>query len=458
MLIFTLTLFALYIFFQLLYIFLPLFTVRPHHRLKRLNEEKGISILIPAYNEKKVILNCIQGLVNLKYKNFEAIFVNDGSTDGTLDLLIDHLQLEPTYLKLPAVKIPHQQIKEVYRSRLFPKVYCIDKVNGGKADALNAGTEYSSKNIVITLDADSVLEPNSLQMINSVFEDEKILAAGGMVQIGQGFKGNYLNPEPTFKQKGIIRFQIMQYLTSFYLHKLTQTKMKSIVVIAGAFGAFRKKILQEVNGYRRTVGEDMDITLRIQKLIKTKKKYKKSKLVFVPQALCYTECPETFKDLYNQRIRWQKAFVDCVMYYKSAFFKQLGIRLSFFFLVEALLLGTINAFFLLLIPIMLIFNQEHYMIAVALFTITFVLSNYQSIATMIVSKRFGLHYSRENYLKIALFIPFEVITYRLLGVLFVITGTILYFKNKDAWNVSIRNGTNASLYGEVVPIRKDQAV
>ncbi|MFA9558161.1 glycosyltransferase [Evansella sp. AB-rgal1] len=442
----TLILFLIYIFFQLLYIFVPLFSIKDKKKREEVEKEKGISILVPAYNEEKVILNCLQGIVNINYKNYEAIFINDGSSDETLDLLKHHLQLEPTFRKLAAVKIPHEAIIDIYESKLFPKIFVIDKKNGGKADALNAGIEYARKELVITLDADSILEPHSLQVMNTEFEDKQVLAAGGMVQIGQGFKGNFLLPEPTFITSGIIRFQIVQYLTAFYLHKFTQMKAKSITVIAGAFGAFRKDILFEIDGFRKTVGEDMDITLRIQRLIKMK--YRDCKLIFVPEAICYTECPATYRDLFNQRIRWQKAFMDCVVTYKSSFFTKLGFRLSIFFLIEAFLLGTLCAFPIVFIPIMLLMNSDHYMIVLGFLTATFVLGIYQSYTTMIVSNRLGLNYNKPDYLKIAIFIPIEVLTYRLLGLAFVISGTTMYFINKDKWNVATRVGTNNQTYNE----------
>ncbi|MGM7700272.1 glycosyltransferase family 2 protein [Pseudalkalibacillus sp. Hm43] len=437
----TMIMFIFYLFFQMLYIFYPLLTAR-NNLISNLEKEKGISILVPAFNEEKVIRQCLKGILHLNYTNFEAIFINDGSTDRTLEVLSQQLHLVPTSKKLPAVRISHQEINEVYQSKQFPNIYCIDKKNGGKADALNAGIEYSAKKIIITLDADSVLDTDSMQAINYAFEDDKVIAAGGMVQIGQGYKGIDTEPEPTFKQKGVIRFQILQYFTSFYLHKLTQARLKSIVVIAGAFGAFRRGALYDIGGFRQTVGEDMDITLRLHQLIKTNIEYVQHTLLFIPQAICYTECPETIKDLYNQRIRWQKAFVDCVFYFKKSFFRKLGIRLSIFFLIDSLLLGTLNSFALLLIPIMIFLNPDHYMVAVALFTITVMMSNYQNIATIIVSRRFGVKYSGMNYLRIFLFIPFEVLTYRMLSVVFVVAGTIFYFKNKEAWYVSKRIGSN----------------
>ena len=192
------------------------------------------------------------------------------------------------------------------------------------------------------MDADSVLEPNALAAMNTAFEDEKVIAAGGMVQISQGYNGSYLMPKPVFNVSGIIRYQIIQYLTDFYLHKTTQSKLKSITVIAGAFGAFRRYALFDVKGYRKTVGEDLDITLRMQNLVK--KKYKNYKLLFVPYAICFTECPSTFKSLFNQRIRWQKGFLDCVIHFRKSFFIRLGFPVSTYLLLDSLILGNYKCF------------------------------------------------------------------------------------------------------------------
>lgn len=448
----TLVLFIIFIMFQILYIFVPLFSVKKSSAIIKSDKEKSMSILIPAFNEEKVILNCLQGIVNTKYKNYEAIFINDGSTDRTLPLLMHHLNLEPTHKRLPTLKISYEPINGVYQSKRYPNIFVIDKENGGKADALNAGIDYLKNELVVTLDADSILEPHSLEFMNHSFTDEKVLAAGGLVQIVQGTKGNYLKPEPTFLTSGIIKYQILQYLTDFYLHKYTQMKMKSITVISGAFGAFRKDILFEVGGFRKTVGEDMDITLRIQRLIKMK--YKDCKLIYSQQAICYTECPATYKDLFNQRIRWQKAFIDCLITYKSSFFKTFGFRLSIFLLIDSLLLGMLCAFPIAFIPIMLIINSDQYMIVLGFLTVTFFLGNYQGLITLIVSRRLGLHYTKLDYLKISIFIPIQILTYRLLGVAFVIVGTVMYMKNKDKWNVAKRVGTNNQTYSQGVLVNE----
>lgn len=437
----TLSLFIVFIMFQLLYIFIPLFTVKETNSPNKC-VEKAISILIPAYNEEDIIENCLKGINHLQYSNFEAIFINDGSNDQTFEKLEEHLQLIP--IERPFFQhLSYEQVKGFYQSKTYPSLYVLDKNNGGKADALNAGIDYSMNEIIITLDADSVLEPTSLQAINYSFEDKKVLAAGGMVQIIQGIRGSHMKPQPFFKMPNIIRYQILQYLTDFYLHKTTQAKLKSITVIAGAFGAFRKSALLEVHGYRKTVGEDLDITLKIQSLIK--KKYKNHKLIFVPAAICYTECPSTFKSLFSQRIRWQKGFIDCLLTYRKSYYTKLGFSVSTYIIIDSFILGTLSAFPAASLPIILIF-QDSYMIALCFLTITFFLACYRSITAIIISKRYGFVYSGQDYLRMAFFIPFEILTYRLLGLVFATVGTLLYFKNKDGWKPIDRIGTNHQTY------------
>ncbi|WP_409295891.1 glycosyltransferase [Peribacillus sp. SCS-26] len=448
----TAALFVLFITFQLLYIFIPLFSVKGAPPAEG-DEEAGITVLVPAYNEEAIILNCLQGVVNVSYSNCETIFINDGSNDRTLEVLDESLKLMLIDRK-PAHCLSYAAVKGVYQSAKFPSIYVINKLNGGKADALNAGGDYAQHDIVITLDADSVLDPNSLKEMNRAFKDEKVLAAGGMVQITQGFRGDFRKPTPIFGVPWLIRYQILQYLTNFYLHKTTQAKLRSISVIAGAFGAFRKQALYEAKGYRKTVGEDMDITLRMQELIK--KKYKGYKMLFVAAAVCYTECPATFKSLCGQRFRWQKGFIDCVFNYKKAFFTKLGFSVSTFLILDSFILGTLNAFPSLLIPLFLLYKKS-LLFAMALLLITVLLA-YQSFAAIVICRRYGVNYGRSDYVKIAIFIPLEIISYRLLGIFFVTVGTILYFKNKEGWRSPERIGKVYQTFGDELNISREKAI
>lgn len=432
----TLILFCLFIAFQVLYMFVPLYTSRKKKR-KYPASEKGISVLIPAYNENLVIENCINGIYQVSYDNMEIIFINDGSSDLTLQTLHKQLQLVATS-KTRNGMLAHERVRKIYRSAIHPDIYVIDKDNGGKADALNAGINYAAHEIIITLDADSMLEAQSLSEINRTFEDETIVAAGGLVHIVQGYHHDGQTFTPSFHASNLIRFQVVRYLTGFYMNKTTQSAFKAMTVIAGAFGAFRKDVLFQAGGYRKTVGEDMDITLRIQELIGTTLKGKR--ITFVPEAICYTECPASLKSLYNQRIRWQKAFIDCMITFRKSLFRKMNFRVSIFLLFDSLLLGTISAYPVLFIPIILLFTPNHLKLFLLLFSISFSIAILLHIATLLVSRRFTHHYRLKEYVKILIFLPFEVLFYRLTEVVFVTFGTILYFFKKNEWNRSERVG------------------
>lgn len=448
----TLIFFFLFFLFQVLYIFIPLYTFRAREFVYPATE-KGISVLIPAYNESLVIQNCLNSFLHLNYQNLEVIFINDGSTDSTFETLDQHLLLTKTF-KHKAGKLAHEKVTGTYQSQKYPHIWVINKENGGKADALNTGIEYAKEDIVITLDADSILDANALKEINRTFSDEDIIAAGGLVNIVQGFANDNRTFTPSFRMRGLIRFQVLQYLTAFYLHKATQAKLGTMTVIAGAFGAFRKHVLFQVNGYRKTVGEDMAVTLDIQTLIGTILKGKR--IVFVPEAICYTECPEDFKNLFKQRIRWQKGFIDCVITFRKSFYRKMNFRTSTYLLFDSLLLGTLAAYPTLLVPIVLLVTMQHYELALLLFSFSIVLGLMQSIATILVSRRFGHLYQVKDYVRLLLFLPFEVMLFRLSGLIFVFFGNILYFLNKDGWNRAERIGKQIIINPEVNINVKDQ--
>ncbi|MCR3922330.1 MAG: glycosyltransferase family 2 protein [Firmicutes bacterium] len=448
MLVLTICIFSIFVVFQLLYIFIPLLRHKHTQDVSAKEPELAITILIPAFNEECIIKQSIQGVLEADYQNYELLVINDGSSDDTFHVLDLLLGLETTE-KQAQEELTYKPIRGIYRSLHYPNVFVIDKLNGGKADALNAGIDYAAHDLVVTLDADSILEQSSLQAMNTCFLDQQVIAAGGMVHIVQGtYVDGYIS-NPSFAVRGLIKFQILQYLTSFYLHKFVQAQFNAMTVIAGAFGAFRKSVLLELHGFRNTVGEDMDITLKIQRYIYTKEHDKK--MVIVPEAVCYTECPESFLNLFKQRIRWQKAFVDCIITYGHCLFSQFGFNLSVFFLIEGFMLGTLVAFNTLLVPLVLLLCGTGHELVLLLFALYFILAFSQSITAFYVSKRFGHIYSSSNYRRILLFLPIEIISYRLLGLLWVTLGTIQYFYKKHYWDKVDR--CNKNYIGRELPVK-----
>ncbi|MFC4409952.1 glycosyltransferase [Chungangia koreensis] len=441
----TLFLFTVFAFFQTLYIFVPLYTSKKKVKLYP-RKEKGFSILIPMFNEMLVVENCLKGIFNLQYKNVEVLFINDGSTDDTFETLCNHLNLVKSDRPINGT-LTQARIADIYRSEIYPNIWVINKENGGKADSLNVGIDYAQNELIVTLDADCILEPNSINEMNRTFSDENIIAAGGLVNIVQGFTYDGSKFIPHFKTPNLISFQVVRYLTGFYMNKITQAKLGSLTVISGAFGTFRREILILASGYRQTVGEDMDITLRIQELIGTVLKGKR--VTFVPEAICYTECPTTLKNLFKQRIRWQKAFVDCIITYRKSFYRKMNFSVSTFILIDSLLLGTLSAYPILFIPMILLLSLNHIKLFILLFAISGSLAMLLNFATVIVSKRYGHVYGVKDSFLLLLFLPMEVMFFRITEVIFVTFGTIIYFFNRHGWSRSERIGKPIMIQNQI---------
>ncbi len=435
---FILVIFVLFLIFQSIYIIVSSFFLKPEKEEFFLEKEKGMSILVPAYNEELTIKNCILANELISYENYETIIINDGSKDGTLEILKEFLGLEETFYAVEE-KIKHEKIKKVFKSSLYKNIIVIDKINGGKADALNCGINYSSKDYVITIDADSMIKKDSLLYLNNTFEDKNILAIGGTVHISQGVevvKGEILGNFS--KVSNMIKYQILQYFNSFYVRKFTQSKLGGILVIAGAFGAFRKEILFQINGYRKTVGEDIDITLKIQHLIK--KKIKDGKVIYLPQVACYTECPQDFKSLFVQRFRWQKAFVDCLILYWDGFLNNFKLPVSLFFLLDSLLIGCLSSIFNFIFLYQIISGQFSFVFLIKILSLAFIIASTQSIIAIYKSIKCGFKYKKRDYISIFLFLPLDIFIYRQLGNIFVLGGTIDYFLGRKKWGSPKRIG------------------
>ncbi|MDB5868515.1 MAG: putative processive b-glycan synthase, Glycosyltransferase Family 2 [Polaromonas sp.] len=272
--------------------------------------EPGISILVPAYNEEATITASIRSMFQLTYSEFEVIVINDGSKDGTLDVLKREFSLLP-FPDAERQGLATKPIRGVYRSIAFPNLRVIDKENGGKADSLNAGINAARHPLFCGVDADSILSRDSLQRVAKPFLNEPdMVATGGTVRVANGCEVT----DGFLTRVGLPRniwalFQVVEYLRAFLFGRLGWSQINAMLIISGAFGLFKTKVVVAVGGYRsNTIGEDMELVVRIHRMLR--QQGKTYRIAFVPEPVCWTEAPEDRRTLRNQRIRWQRGLSE----------------------------------------------------------------------------------------------------------------------------------------------------
>lgn len=230
-----------------------------------------ISIVIPAYNEEKVIANTIEGLLETKYPHKEIIFVDDGSTDSTLAIA----------------------------TRYKEQIRILHKENGGKATALNYGMVYAKGEIVVIVDADTIIGRNSLKEIVKGFEvNEHVAAVAGNIKVRN-------------RMNWITKCQALEYITGIQIIRRAFDVFGSITIVPGALGAFRKSFLAEAGAYGKdTIVEDFDQTIKLLKAGLITQGSSK--------ATAYTEAPNTLKDFVAQRKRWYRGNIQVLKRHSDA--------------------------------------------------------------------------------------------------------------------------------------------
>jgi len=230
-----------------------------------------ISIIAPAFNESKTIIDNVRTLLSLYYNNFEIIIVNDGSTDDTFAKIKEGYNLVKVNYYFD-YRIPCERIRGVYKSKnpSFNRLTVIDKNNGGKADSLNAGINISRNPLIVAIDADSIIEADAILKLIKPFLEEKekkVIGTGGVIRIvnscevEKGFIRKIHLPE-----KFLPRLQVLEYTRAFLLGRMAWSHLDGLMLISGAMGMFDRETVIRAGGYSiKTVGEDMELVLRMRR-------------------------------------------------------------------------------------------------------------------------------------------------------------------------------------------------
>ncbi len=297
----------------------PAMTRHPYSGL-----EPPVSLLLPAFDVELSIAASVRSLLQLVYSEFELIVISDGSHDGTLAAMTDAFDLQPTPYSLSGA-IPTALVRSVYTSRQFPNLRLIDKENGGHADALNAGINAARYPLFCAVAVDSIFERDSLRRLVRPFqEDPHMIAAGGTVRpingcrVTDGFLESVALPH-----KVLPLIQIVETLHAFVFSSMGLSSLNAVLILAGAFGVFRRASVIDAGGYRHsshgTIGADMELVMRLHRLHRSARR--PYRIALVPDSICWTDAAE---DLRTLRTRWQHDLLDSLWLNRGLLFHRHG--------------------------------------------------------------------------------------------------------------------------------------
>ncbi len=281
-----------------------------------------VTLIVPAYNEERVIAQSVRSLLGIEYPRIQIAVINDGSTDNTLEELTRSFSLRKAEVR-PSGELPTQPIRDYYVSVVEPRLVVIDKQNGGKADALNAGINFCESPYFLAMDADSVVEPEALTYaVRAILEDpERVVAVAGIVR---GVNGSIVDGgrvrSPSLQLNLWVVMQTIEYVRSFLAGRAGWSQINGLLIVSGAFGLFQKAACVKVGGYStRTVTEDLELVVRLHRYAREDKL--DWRVVFAPDAVCWTEMPSSAAVLSRQRKRWHEGLWQTIVAHRAMCFR-----------------------------------------------------------------------------------------------------------------------------------------
>jgi cellulose synthase/poly-beta-1,6-N-acetylglucosamine synthase-like glycosyltransferase len=280
-----------------------------------------VSVLLPAFNEREHILGVVESLLAMNYPEYEIIVVNDGSTDDTLDLLREKYDLVPVP-EARYVRFPTARIYGLFRSSSVPNLRVIDKQNGGKGDALNAGINESRYPLIFAADGDSFYMPDTLeQMIQPFLEDSTTVGCGAALRILND--SSIVDGLPVRKglpRKLMVRFQMLEYLRAAFNSRFGWAPLNGLMSVSGACALWKKDTLIGAGGYEtNTIWEDAEMTVRVHHyMLAIRRPYR---IAFVPAGVCYTTVPSALSELRRQRMSWHRHITETISRHRSMLFR-----------------------------------------------------------------------------------------------------------------------------------------
>lgn len=408
----------------------------------------SVSILAPAFNEEETIVDNVKSIMSLHYGNFEVIIINDGSKDSSLEKLINAYDLVKVDFCVNH-QIKTKKLRGIYKSKnsSYSKLIVIDKENGGKPDALNLGINVSSKELILCVDVDCVIEQDALlKMVKPFLEEKrKVIATGGVVRIANSCEivdGRLTKVNmPTSL---LPRFQVLEYIRAFLMGRMAWSRLNGLLIISGAMGLFDKEVVIKCGGYScDTVGEDMELVIRMRRYMHDNNL--KYQVVYIPDPLCWTESPSDLKILGRQRNRWTRGNMEALWMHKDLFFNPKYGVLGFlsypywlFFEWLSPILEFLGIVILILLAVSGKINWEYSLI---LFSMVYCFSILLSTMAVLFEERSYNQYTSGWAIFKLLIIAFvEPLFYHPLTIYWAVRGNIDKLSGKKTWGSMQRKG------------------
>ena len=407
-----------------------------------------ISVLAPAYNEEANVIENVRSLLTLDYPFLEIVVINDGSADGTLQKLIENFDLYQDEM-VHYTHIRTQKVRGVYSSKntAYKNLKIIDKVNGGKADALNTGINSCGHDIICCIDVDCILERDALLKLIKPFlnNTKKVIASGGIIRVANSCiieDGRII--EVRLPDTFVARAQILEYFRAFLMGRMAWSRVDGLLLISGAFGMFDKKVVIEAGGYNHnTVGEDMELLVRMRRMMREKKiPYT---VGFVPDPLCWTEVPQSWNVLHRQRNRWTRGTVETLTLHRKMLFNPkygvLGILSTPYWLFFEWFAPIIEFLGIVFFVFLIFFGQVNWMVFSIFFGVVYSFSILFSITALFFEEFSFQQYKKPKYMVQLLGTALlEPLLYHPFVMWAAVKGNIDLIRGKKTWGKMTRTG------------------
>jgi cellulose synthase/poly-beta-1,6-N-acetylglucosamine synthase-like glycosyltransferase len=406
----------------------------------------GITVILPAFNEAAGIVESVYSLLALRYPSYEVVVVNDGSTDDTLERLTAAFDLVPAH-RAVRTAIPTQPIRATYVSRRSPAVSVLDKRNGGKADALNAGISAAHCPYVCCLDADALIEADALLRVAAPILDDPdtVVATGGIVRIANGSTIDHGRVTGVrLPRQPLAVLQVLEYFRAFLIGRVGWTRLNALLIISGAFGVFQRQALEEVGGYATdTVGEDMELVVRLHRHFRARGiPYR---IEFVADPVCWTEVPEDLRSLSRQRRRWHRGLGQTLWRHRHTTFNPrygaFGLLAMPYFVFLEFLGPVVETFGTALTIVAFAVGELSGASFVAFLVLAFLVSILLSIAALTLEEfNFRRHQRTRDIVSLVFYTLLENLGYRQLNDLWRMIAFVDLARRKQGWGAQRRRG------------------